>query len=191
MSEAEIRTRIERGDLDGAVTVALETYASELFGFLWGLARDRAHAEDVFSATCERIWRGLGRFRWDSSFRVWAYRVARNELLRSTRETQLARQTIPLTEVSTAQAILARVRTTTPFLERSEVRDRYAAIRAQLDEDDLVLLGLRIENQLAWSDIAKVMAATDEPADAKELAALRKRFERLKVKLRELARSSA
>lgn len=195
MDEAEIRARCERGDLDGAVTIALEMYASQLFGFLCGLARDRTHAEDVFSATCERIWRGLARFRWDSTFRVWAYRIARNEYLRSTRETRRARQTIPLTELSTAQSILARVRTTTPFHEQTEVRDRYAAIRAQLDDDDLVLLGLRIENQLAWGDIAKVMAATEESVDAtvdaKELAALRKRFERLKVKLRDLARSSA
>lgn len=191
MDEAEIRARCERGDLDGAVTVALETYGPQLFGFLWGLARDRAHAEDVFSATCERIWRGLSRFRWDSTFRVWAYRIARNEFLRSTRETQLARRTIPLTELSTAQSILARVRTTTPFHEQSDVRDRYAAIRAQLDDDDLMLLGLRIENQLAWGDIAKVMAAGEDAVDAKELAALRKRFERLKVKLRDLARSSA
>lgn len=191
MSEAEIRARCERGDLDGAVTVALETYASELFGFLWGLARDRAHAEDVFSVTCERLWRGLAAFRWESSFRVWAYRVARNEFLRATRETQIARKSIPLSEVSAAQTILARVRSTTPFLDRSEVHDRYAAIRAQLDEEDLMLLGLRIENQLAWAEIAKVMAQTEEPANAKELAALRKRFERLKAKLRDLARAPA
>lgn len=191
MSESEIRACCERDDLDAALTVALELYGRELLGFLWGLARDRVHAEDVFSTTCERLWLGLKRFRWDSTFRVWAYRIARNEHLRSTRQRQLARHTVALEDVSTAHAILARVRTTTPFLERTDVRDRYAAIRSQLDDDDLALLGLRIEHKLPWEDIAKIVAETDEAPSARELAALRKRFERLKTRLRELARTSA
>ena len=191
MSEAEIRERCERGDLDGAVTVALEVYGPELFGFLWGLARDRTRAEDVFSITCERIWLHLAKFRWESTFRVWAYRIARNAFLRSARETRLTRNTVALDDLSTVRGIVAKVRETTPFMDRTEVQDRYAEIRAQLDDDDLMLLGLRIENKLSWTDIAKVMSQTAEPASAKDVAALRKRFERLKTRLRTLARSSA
>ena len=34
--------------------------------------------QDVFSALCERVWRKLPEFRWQSSFRTWAYAIARN-----------------------------------------------------------------------------------------------------------------
>ena len=190
-AEAEIRQRCERGDLDGAVTVAIEAYGPELFGFLWGLSRDRTRAEDVFSTTCELIWLHLAKFRWQSSFRVWAYRIARNAFLRSTRETRLTRNTVALDDMSTVRGILAVVRSTTPFMDRSEVQDRYAEIRAQLDDDDLMLLGLRIENKLSWTEVAKVMSSSDEPPSAHDVAALRKRFERLKTRLRTLARKTA
>ena len=188
--ETEIRERCARGDLDGAVTVAIEAYGPEIFGFLSGLARDRTRAEDVFSTTCELIWLNLAKFRWESSFRVWAYRIARNAFLRSTHETRLQRNTIAIDDLSTVRGILVALKATTPFMDRADVQDRYAEIRAQLDAEDLMLLGLRIENGLAWQDVAKVMSDRDEVPTAQELAALRKRFERLKARLRTLARST-
>jgi len=98
--ELAIREQCKRGDLDGALTVALEAYSDELFGFLLGLAGERTRAEEAFSATCEQIWRGLANFRWESSFRVWAYRIARNEFLRVVRTATRDRKLVPLSEVA-------------------------------------------------------------------------------------------
>ena len=58
------------------------------------------------------------------------------------------------------------------------VDDRIARIREQLSPEDHMLLGLRLDRQLAWSEIAQVLGY--------DAATLRKRFERLKVKLRAL-----
>lgn len=188
VGEADIRKAWELGDLDGAMTRAFERYADELYGFLRGLGRDPVQADEAFSATCERIWRGLPRFRWDSSFRVWAYRIARNEFLRTTREVSRARRVVPISEIPSVQRIVAHVRSTTPAHQRDDVRDRFAAVRAQLPPDDLALLGMRIEHRMAWDQIALVLAGDDAPPTAKDVAALRKRFERLKSKLRGLVR---
>jgi len=49
---------------------AIERYGDELFGCLVGLSGDRDRAGDVFNAMCERAWRALPRFRWESSVRV-------------------------------------------------------------------------------------------------------------------------
>lgn len=186
--EDGIRARCERGDLDGALTIALELYADELFGFLVGLARERVQAEDAFSATCERMWRGLPKFRWESSLRVWSYRIARNEFLRTTRAATRARRELPLSQVASIQRAIERTRSSTPIHERTDVKDRWAKLREQLDPEDHMLLGLRIDRKLAWADIAKVLASSDVEPTAREVAALRKRFERLKSRLRELAR---
>jgi len=77
----------------------------------------------------------------------------------------------------------------TPIYQQSAVKDRFAKVREQLDPDDHALLGLRLDRQMSWTEIAKVMG--DEAAGAREAAALRKRFERLKVKLRELVKTHA
>jgi len=185
--EEEIRARCNARDIDGAVAVAVTHYGDELFGFLNGLARERTQAEDAFSSTCERIWRGLAAFRWDSTFRVWAYRVARNEFLRTTREGARARKQIPISDIASVQQAIDRIRSTTPAHERSEVRERFAQLREQLDPEDHMLLGLRIDRKMAWVDIAKVLTPTADAPTARDLAALRKRFERLKTRLRELA----
>ena len=68
----------------------------------------------------------------------------------------------------------------------------YAEIRKQLDPDDQTLLVLRVDRDLAWRDIAIVMlgeAAVDAEV-TKKAAALRKQFERVKERLRELAAES-
>ncbi|HET9990941.1 MAG TPA: sigma-70 family RNA polymerase sigma factor [Kofleriaceae bacterium] len=188
LSDAEIRTRCDAGNFDGALALALELYADELFGFINGLARDRTQAEDAFSAACERMWKGLSKFRWDSTFRVWAYRIARNEFLRVAKG-RARKKTVPLSEVPSIQVAVARVRSATPVYERTEVKQKLAELRLQLDPEDHMLLGLRIDRKLAWADIAKVLAQTDAEPTARELAALRKKFERLKARLREVIRS--
>lgn len=193
--EAAIKAAWERGDFDSAISTALDRYGDELFGFLMGLARDQTQAEDAFSAACERMWRGLPAFRWESSLRVWAYRIARNEFLRTTREVARQRKGVPISQVASIQKAVDRMRSSTPPEQRTEVKDRFAELRAELDPEDLMLLGLRIEQKMAWADIANVLAAAEDtpratPPDAREIATLRKRFARLKDRLRDRARKA-
>lgn len=188
--EAAIQAHHHAHELDIAFALALAHYGDELFGFLYGLARDRTQAQDAFSAACERMWRGFEAFRWESSFRVWAYRIARNEFLRGTRETARAKRQMPLSAVPSIQQAIERTHSSTPIYERTEVKDKFAKLRAELTPDDHMLLGLRIDRKLPWAEIAKVLAPGDEAPTARDLAALRKRFERLKVRLRELAQTA-
>jgi RNA polymerase sigma-70 factor, ECF subfamily len=174
--ELGIRSRFDTGDLRSAITVAIDAYGGELFGFLVALTRDRDRAGDVFGATCERLWRGLPSFRGDSPFRVWAYAVARNEFLRSLRRRAGEGPQVPLSALTSA--LVERVRSTTPAHRKPAVQGAFARIRAQLDPDDHMLLGLRIDREMSWPEIAQVLGL--------EAATLRKRFERLKQKLREL-----
>ncbi len=179
--EVEIRRRFDAADLDGAMRLALETYGSELYGFLVGLARDRAHADDVFGAACEAMWKNLAKFRWESTFRVWAYTIARHEFFR---QAAAARREVLIDKVPTLREAMATVRSTTPMHQRSEVKEQFAQIREELEPDDHMLLGLRLDRKLAWSEIARVLGSGEAANVTREAAALRKRFERLKERLR-------
>ncbi len=184
--EAEIRRRFDAGDLDGAMTAAVKGYGPELLGFLIGSIRDEDHAHDILGAACERMWRGLAAFRWDSSFRVWAYTVARHELIRAAPRRARGRAEIPVSQASSIRLALDELRTATaPFL-KSEVKAQLARVRASLEPDDHTLLTLRLDRRMAWNDIARVLAGETPPANlTREAAALRKRFERLKEHLAE------
>ena len=188
--EARVRERCEAGDIDGGLTAAIEGYGGELYGFLVGLAKDRTRADDAFAATCERIWKGLPKFRWTSTLRVWIYQIAKNEFLRTTREDSIARGKVPLSQVPSVQLAIDRVRSTTPIYEKPAVLDKFAELRAALDPEDHMLLGLRIDREMSWPEIVEVIGTGNPETASREASALRKRFERLKARLLEQALES-
>ena len=187
--EAEIRAHVEAGRIERATTALLEGYGDELLGYLHAVAPTHADADDVFSAVCEAVWSSLESFEFRSSFRTWMYGVARNQLRDHRRAT--ARKMRRLADPAAAEAvsqIADRIRSTTPPHLKSESLGRLERLRASLDPDDRSLLVLRIDRGLSWNDIAIVLC--DEEPAAEDLPRLsartRKRFERIKARLRAL-----
>jgi RNA polymerase sigma-70 factor (ECF subfamily) len=187
--EQQIRHRFDAGDLRGACTVAIDGYGSELLSYLIAIMRDDSAASEAFSATCEAIWRELHNFEWRSSFRTWAYVLARHSASRSFRSPhRRPDHAIPLSQIPEVSAIIERVRTQTQPWLRTEVKDGVARLREKLSPDEQTLLILRVDRQMSWQDVARVL----EPENADEgnaTARIRKRFQRVKEKLRELAQS--
>jgi RNA polymerase sigma-70 factor (ECF subfamily) len=182
--ELQIREACTAASWETAATIAVRGYGPELLGYLNALLRNAVEADDVFSIVCERLWRGLPGFAWQSSFRTWAYTVTRNAHA-SYRRSPHRKKVVPL-ESSVLEAIVAEVRTTATF-SRTAKEDKLADLRGSLDPDDQTLLILRIDRKLPWRDIAHVFepeGATPAALD-RRAAALRKRLERLKTELRE------
>jgi RNA polymerase sigma-70 factor (ECF subfamily) len=186
--EGEIQSLRDAGRLRDAATKAVEGYGPEVLGFLVTLLRDENSANEVFSQTCEDLWKGLERFEGRSSLRTWFYVLARHAAARFRRAPhRRPGRRAGLSEVS---EIAERVRSRTQPHLRTEVKDRFAAIRNALPEDDRALLVLRVDRKLSWSEIAHVFSANAEPDEtvAQVATKLRKRFERLKGEIRERAR---
>lgn len=194
--EAPIRDAHRRGDFNASATAALEIYGPEVLGFLIAILKDEAVGSDVFSQFCEDLWTGLPSFRWECTFRTWAYTLARNAARRHLRSPHLKRNT-QLSRDALAE-VADKVRTSTISYLRSEVKQGVQRLRESLDEEDQALLILRVDRNLPWNDVARIMldegegegaSDTASPAAiARKAAALRKRFERVKDHLRELAK---
>lgn len=187
----DVRARLAVGDLAGATTQVVQGYGPQILGYLTAMARNEADAHDAFSQFCEDLWRGLPGFGWRTSLRTWSYVLARNALYRQRRGApQRHGVHVALSDAPELGALAQRLRTATAEFVRTETRSRFAAIRDRLDPDDNTLLILRVDRRMSWRDIAEVLAEPDDPTDAaavgRRAAALRKRFERLKVSLREL-----
>ncbi len=189
--EAELKDLCQNEDVTGAATLAIRKYGPEIVGYLMAVSRNEDTAGEVFAIFSEDLWKGLPKFRWESSFRTWAYTLARHALHRFHRDPQRKRKRLAFSQSPEVQELVNQVRTTTLVYLRTDVKDSVAALREQLDPEDQSLLILRIDRKMSWRDIAAVMHDGDEP-DAAELkrsaASLRKRFERLKNTLRDMAR---
>jgi RNA polymerase sigma-70 factor (ECF subfamily) len=192
--EDDIRRRALAGDFAGAAEVAMRGYGREVFEFLAALHRSEDDAAEVFSLFAEGLWRGLPRFGWHCSFRTWAYAVARRSSLRYRRDARRrAARLSPLPESSRISAMVAEVRTETQPYLRTEGRSRFAALRAALPAEDQALLMLRVDRQLAWTELAQVLhddegAPLSGEALKREAARLRKRFQLVKERLYEMGR---
>lgn len=182
--EQELRRQFDAGELHAVATATIRGYGPELYGMLVNLAKDADVAAELFAGACEKLWKALPAFRWESSMRVWAYAIVRHHFLRWTRERDRQRKQVPVSEF---EELAAQVRTTTAIHLRTEVKDGFAKLRETLEPDDQLLLTLRLDG-MAWNDVARVLAGEGAPPTAKDVAALRKRYERLKRELRELAR---
>lgn len=186
--EATIRAAAQAGDYRTATTRIIHGYGDEILGFLVAMTRSEADAQDAFSFVCEAVWKHLATFRWASSCRTWLYTLARSGLGRIGRDPYGKRKVV--IDDAGIEALVQAARSRTATFLRTESKDRLAEIRATLAPDEQALLILRINRGLEWRDIAAVLASEDgEELDdaqlARESAALRKRFERLKERLRE------
>ena len=135
------------------------------------------------------VWRGLPGFRWQASVRAWCYTLARHALARLQRA-PARRRTVGLATAE-LDALVAEVRTRTLSIVRTEARDGVRALREQLTPDEQAILILRIDRNLPWRDVARILADDDAPSEAvlvRRAAALRKRFEAIKATLRAKAR---
>jgi RNA polymerase sigma-70 factor (ECF subfamily) len=190
-AEAEVESLIRSGAFDRAATRALETYGAEVYGFLVTLAGGESDASEIFSQLCEDLWKGLPSFALRSSVRTWLYVLARHAAARYRRTpwNRGARRTGD----SQLDELIDKARSRTKPWQRTDVKDRFAALRESLDPDDRTLLVLRVDRALPWQDVARVMLDSDDPDEttlAREADRLTKRYQLLKQELRRRAREA-
>jgi len=181
--EDRVKELLAGGDRRAAATLALREYGPKILGYLQVVLRDETDAADAFSVFAENLWRGLETWRGEASLRTWAYKLAWNAALNLRDEAwrRHGRRFKP----SEASAIADEIRTKT-VVKVERQRAHLAELRAELSDEEQTLLVLRIDQGLAWEEIAEVLATAEARPDT---AMLRKRFERLKERLAKLARS--
>jgi RNA polymerase sigma-70 factor (ECF subfamily) len=188
VSDKELRDLCEAGRLSEAASRALSQHGPEIMSFLTGSLRDEAEAGEAFAIFCGALWETLPSFRWECSFRTWSFVLARHAIGRLARDRAKSLALVGLPPG--VEEIALSVRSATPSYLKTETRNKLAALRGELDPDDQQLLILRVNKGLPWDAIARVILGPgeqDAAAIARTSASLRKRFERVRARLKALA----
>ena len=180
----QILEQIRQSELSAAASMALRAFGPRIIAYLRGMLHEEQAVEDTYGQFCEDLWRGIGSFRGDCHFRTWAFQLAHNAACHFLKD-PFRRRARPLLTAEIA-AVANEVRESTSDYLRTSVQERFACLRKRLDPEEQALLSLRVGQRLSWSEVAQVMSRPDQPLDE---TALRKRFERLKARLRELAQA--
>lgn len=180
--EAHIRTLIAAGALREAAAEVVSRYGPTIIGGLRAMLGNHADVMDAHAQWSENVLRGIGAFGGRSTVHTWARRLAWNAALNlrgqahRRREQPSATGELPeVPEDASARSHLCAER------RWQQLRE----LRAGIAPAEETLLSLRVEQELSWAEIAEVLSTEAAPLDA---TAARKRYERLRARLREKAR---
>ncbi|MDY7228087.1 RNA polymerase sigma factor [Hyalangium rubrum] len=186
--EQEVRELCQSGDIGRAVERTLQGYGMEIMRLMASVLHNPELAKDAFSVFCESLLKGLPAFRWESSLRTWSYRLARNACYQLA-HAPAARET-PVSSSGIPDEALKHRSDTRPW-QRTSVKERFRALRESLEPEERMLLLLRVDQRLAWTEVARVMwdedTAPTSAALSRKATALRQQFQRIKAHLRTLA----
>jgi RNA polymerase sigma factor (sigma-70 family) len=192
----DVERRIDRA-LDAeeyreAVALALDTYGGEWFGYLVDSAKSKQDADEIYGRFSLDLLEGIADFKGESTVRTWGYAVLRNARNQFYRKgNRRAKRKKPLQEYDELSQIVDRTRSKTNEWKKTSVKDNFARlIREELGEEDRDIVTLRVDRKLGWKEVARVMLDQPDPSPSdirRESRRVRKRFERAKEKIREIA----
>lgn len=186
--EARVRQLRDGGRETEAVELLLELYGAEIGGWLIRTLACESDGREAYSLFLESLWTGMKHFRWESSLRTWAYRLARNAACRVLR----GRGRTRLMSHSSAEAIAATPESEIKPWLCTAARTGVDDLLKHLKPQDRMILILRVDRGMTWQCVARVVYGEARCRDQRSLiaraAAVRQRFLRIKRHLRELAK---
>lgn len=183
--ERDIQESCRKGEFAQAMEWALVGHGPAIMRLMASVLHDYRRSRAAFSLFSEKLRHGLPDFRWECSFRTWAYRLARNACYQVQHlppdEEKTESSSGPMDEAQ-RQVLESR-----PW-QRTSIKERVRALREKLSPQERILLLLRVDQRLSWREVARVMSDGDEPLTDevldREAAALRQQFKHTKSRLR-------
>ncbi|MBA4191855.1 MAG: hypothetical protein C0467_28075 [Planctomycetaceae bacterium] len=154
--EAEWIQAAQLGDRS-AFARLVERYWDRLYRWLYHVTRDRHAAEDLTQETFLKALAALKSFRPGSNFRAWVFRIGHNNFVNQKRADRRTKHQLP--EDAAAPDI-----GTEAAIENRETLEVVAKAVAELPEDFRAALTLRVEEELSFREVAKILNTTEETA---------------------------
>jgi len=157
--------RVQAGDIR-AFDLLIQKYRERLFAIIYNLTANREDASDLAQEAFIRAFRSIGRFKGDSSFFTWLYRIAVNASLTHIKRTRMRRffsfenlgEEVSQSEL--AEALADKFQSDKPTLVK-ELQEKLneALQRLSLNHRTVVIL-FEIEG-LSHQEIAQVMECSE------------------------------
>ncbi len=151
-------TRCREGDL-GAFDTLITKYRTRLYNMVLSIVRNEQDAWDVCQEGFVRAWKAIGRFRDESTFSTWIYRIMTNAALDSLRRAKSHPTTsfdeafpdgaAPAGSPSPGEGEAAR------SFRRAEIADRINEALATLSPEHRAVILLKEVEGLQYNEIAE------------------------------------
>jgi RNA polymerase sigma-70 factor (ECF subfamily) len=151
-AEREIVLASQRGDRD-AFDRLVERYQREIYRLCYRYVGGHEDANDLAQEAFLRAWRSIGRFRGDSAFRTWLYRIAVNACLNHRAAKRPLTQELPETLPDPTRGVLSRA-------EAEDDARRVRGAIAELPEKQRATLILKVYHDLSHEEVARALGSS-------------------------------
>ncbi|MCK0714378.1 RNA polymerase sigma factor RpoE [Chromohalobacter sarecensis] len=159
-TDHQLVERAQKGDTR-AFDLLVKKYQHKILGLIGRYVHDPAEVQDVAQEAFIKAYRALGKFRSDSAFYTWMYRIAintaKNHLVSRGRRPPGSDMDIADAEVLDHSGRLSDIETPEAALQRDQLEAVVFETIENLPEDLRTAITLREMDGLAYEDIANIM----------------------------------
>lgn len=160
VTDKQLVERAQAGD-SRAFDLLVKKYQHKIIGLIGRYVYDQAEVYDVAQEAFIKAYRALGKFRNESAFYTWIYRIAintaKNHLVARGRRPPGSDMDINDAEVLDFSGRLADIETPESAIARDQLEAAVFDTIENLPEDLRTAITLREMDGLAYEDIANVM----------------------------------
>ena len=151
-AEREAIEACRRGERE-AFDRLVERYQRDVYRLCYRYVNDHEDANDLAQEVFIKAWRAIGRFRGESAFSTWLYRIAVNACLNFRALRRPITQELPETLTDPVPLAAARV-------ESDDEARRVRAAIGRLPEKQRATLILKIYHELTHEEVAEILGST-------------------------------
>lgn len=142
----------KRGERE-AFDVLVARYQKPIYRLCYRYVNNHDDANDLAQDVFLKAWRAISRFRGDSAFSTWLYRIAVNACLNFRAQKRPATNELPETLVDPRPGAPAAV-------EREDEAGRVRAAVSRLPEKQRATLILKVFHELTHEEVAQVLGSS-------------------------------
>ncbi|WP_353778156.1 sigma-70 family RNA polymerase sigma factor [Winogradskyella sp. 3972H.M.0a.05] len=149
--------RVLEGDSQ-AFAMLVNRYKDLVFSLALRMLKHREEAEEVSQDTFIKIYKSLNKFKGDSKFSTWVYKVTYNTCLDRIKKLKRTQSTQQIDEFTEHQ-----IKTLDSALDRIEAKERKEALRKcieRLPSEDSFLVTLFYFEELSLEEISEIVGLT-------------------------------
>ncbi len=133
-------------------------YSARIYSAIFRITRDEHEAEDLLQDTFVKVYKGLKKFKFKSSFYTWLYRIAINTTLTHMKKSNKKKE-------STLDENLVGIDGTSHSeLSNSFIKKRIKESLESLPEKQRMVFSLRFYENLRFHEVADVLKITNNNA---------------------------
>src|SRR5213083_1515875 len=166
IDDIELVTRCQRGDT-AAFNELVTKYRGKVYSMIFNMVRNEQDAWDLAQDGFVKAWKSIGRFRGQSSFYTWIYRIIMNVIIDWLRKKQVKGggaefdDAIQLREIDPASKTVPKTQELPhQAMERDEIRARIEKAIGQLSPEHRAVILMKEIDEMQYHEVAEALGCS-------------------------------